>query len=439
MASIISSAVLPAAVSAPVLPPLRKIRANGASFAASLRSRGPRPLGSTFQGTPFQGAKIRAQRHYAAPAAGGAAVVAAASPKGTGKGTVVIEPDPRIPIVLLGASRIMSCHTFKSICLVSVVPCSLFWYNPLNGKATVVVKPDPRIPIVLLAAFHAVSCHHPFTSSCLVPVMPCCLFSSQNGNATVVVEPDPHHAARCVPMPCCRVSGALFLADNKLAAAPIGLLGAPARLPGAFSLPQTTRVRFVFGEEALETTRVRFVFGEEALEVRIGQQLESSGENVFVGGENKWRYDTFVNWEYDTFVNWEFWWASFPVLVYFKETQTRPEGQVHFFPIIANGKQRYDVMVERCGAYENTCPDGNGMQRYDNGKQLYDVMVERCGPSWHIMTTRVPSFPPSPSHPLPSSPSHPPQNGKQLYDNGKQLYDAMVERCGPSKGSGPSA
>ncbi|CAI5525617.1 unnamed protein product [Closterium sp. Naga37s-1] len=225
MASIISSAVLPAAVSAPVLPPLRKIRANGASFAASLRSRGPRPLGSTFQGTPVQGAKIRAQHQYAAPAAGGAAVVAAASPKGTGKGTVVIEPDPRIPIVLLG------------------------------------------------------------------------------------------------------VSGALFLEDNKLAAAPIGLLGALL---------------------AFQTTRVRFVFGEEALEVRIGQQLESSGENVFVGGENKWRYDTFVNWE--------FWWPSFPVLVYFKETQTRPEGQVHFFPIIANGKQLYDVMVERCGPSKGSGP-----------------------------------------------------------------------------------
>ncbi|CAI5536642.1 unnamed protein product [Closterium sp. Naga37s-1] len=225
MASMLSSAVLPAAISAPVLPPLRKIRANGANFAAPLTSRKPSPLGSAFQGTPVSRAKILAQRQQAAHAARGAAVVAAASPKGTGKGTVVVEPDPRIPIVLLG------------------------------------------------------------------------------------------------------VSGALFLADNKLAAAPIGLLGALL---------------------AFQTTRVRFVFGEEALEVRIGQQLESSGENVFVGGENKWRYDTFVNWE--------FWWPSFPVLVYFKETQTRPEGQVHFFPIIANGKQLYDVMVERCGPSKGSGP-----------------------------------------------------------------------------------
>ena len=37
---------------------------------------------------------------------------------------------------------------------------------------------------------------------------------------------------------------------------------------------------------------------------------------------------------YSTFVNWEFWWPNFPILVYFKESQTKPEGQIHFFPII---------------------------------------------------------------------------------------------------------
>ncbi|CAI7796978.1 unnamed protein product [Closterium sp. NIES-54] len=151
MASIISSAVLPAAVSAPVLPPLRKIRANGASLAVSMRSRGLRPLGSTFQGTPVQGAKIRAQRQYAAPAAGGAAVVAAASPKGTGKGTVVIEPDPRIPIVLLGASRIMSCHAIPSSrfawCLLCRALC--FGITLEMGRARSWLNP---IPIMLLAA-----------------------------------------------------------------------------------------------------------------------------------------------------------------------------------------------------------------------------------------------------------------------------------------------
>ncbi|KZV29594.1 nudix hydrolase 20, chloroplastic-like [Dorcoceras hygrometricum] len=83
-------------------------------------------------------------------------------------------------------------------------------------------------------------------------------------------------------------------------------------------------------------------------EVKIGDQLEESGENVFVGGKNRWKYSTFVNWE--------LWWPSFPILVYFKETQTKPEGQIHFFPVIFNGKQLYDVMVERCGPSKTSGP-----------------------------------------------------------------------------------
>jgi Protein of unknown function (DUF3119) len=66
----------------------------------------------------------------------------------------------------------------------------------------------------------------------------------------------------------------------------------------------------------------------------------SIGENVVVGGENSWKYNTFVNY---AFLPSE----DFPILVYFKETQT-PEsarveapivvdnlqGQAHFFPAI---------------------------------------------------------------------------------------------------------
>ena len=80
-----------------------------------------------------------------------------------------------------------------------------------------------------------------------------------------------------------------------------------------------------------QSQRVKFVFDDEALEVLIGEEAEES-ENAFVGGRNRWKYDTFVNWE--------FWWPSFPVLVYFKETQTKPEGQIHFFPIIFDGELR---------------------------------------------------------------------------------------------------
>ena len=63
-----------------------------------------------------------------------------------------------------------------------------------------------------------------------------------------------------------------------------------------------------------------------------------------VGGANSWRYDSFVNYDFLPSKN-------FPILVYFKETQTLTEsrvdapivvdsavGQPHFFP--ANRKRR---------------------------------------------------------------------------------------------------
>ncbi|KAG2650131.1 hypothetical protein PVAP13_1NG137100 [Panicum virgatum] len=131
------------------------------------------------------------------------------------------------------------------------------------------------------------------------------------------VVPDPDYR---LPIAILGIAGAFAYADNLLAAAPVGLLG----------------LLLLF-----QTTRVRFVFDNEALEVKVGDQLQESGENVFVGGKNRWKYSTFVNWE--------LWWPQFPILVYFKETQTKPEGQIHFFPVIFNGQQLYDVMVERAG------------------------------------------------------------------------------------------
>ncbi|XVE71445.1 hypothetical protein DITRI_Ditri10aG0150700 [Diplodiscus trichospermus] len=138
------------------------------------------------------------------------------------------------------------------------------------------------------------------------------------------VVPDPDYR---IPIVLLGIAGGLAYTDNLLPAAPVGLLG----------------LLLLF-----QTTRVRFVFDDEALEVKVGDQLEDSGENVFVGGKNRWKYSTFVNWE--------LWWPSFPILVYFKETQTKPEGQVHFFPVIFNGKQLYDVMVERAGPSKTSGP-----------------------------------------------------------------------------------
>jgi len=111
---------------------------------------------------------------------------------------------------------------------------------------------------------------------------------------------------------------------------------------------------------AFQTTTLRFTFDDEAFAL-VKADLSSTGENVVVGGANRWAYDSFVN--YDFFPS-----ESFPVLVYFKETQTpevnwnvgpgeqanSPEaiakgakpGQVHFFPAIANVADLKAAFVE---------------------------------------------------------------------------------------------
>ncbi|KAL3800368.1 hypothetical protein HJC23_003664 [Cyclotella cryptica] len=112
--------------------------------------------------------------------------------------------------------------------------------------------------------------------------------------------------------------------------------GIPLALFGLFLAYQTTTIRFTFDDNNFSLVKAN---------------MESSGENFVVGGENVWAYDKIVN--YDLFPS-----RSFPILVYFKETQTPEEfwnvgpgekansveaiakgavpGQVHFFPAIAN-------------------------------------------------------------------------------------------------------
>ncbi|KAK3001430.1 hypothetical protein RJ639_021830 [Escallonia herrerae] len=146
------------------------------------------------------------------------------------------------------------------------------------------------------------------------------------------VIPDPDYR---IPVVLLGLAGGLAYTNNLIPAVPTGLLGLLLLFQASKS-PQSP------------TTRVRFVFDGEALEVKVGDKLEEAGENVFVGGKNRWKYSTFVNWE--------LWWPNFPILVYFKETQTKPEGQVHFFPVIFNVKQLYDVMVERAGPSKTSAP-----------------------------------------------------------------------------------
>lgn len=70
---------------------------------------------------------------------------------------------------------------------------------------------------------------------------------------------------------------------------------------------------------AVQATRIRFVFDQDCFELKAvdndTKQLADSGENIVVGGANRWSYDSFVNWDFYPSVD-------FPILVYFKETQT---------------------------------------------------------------------------------------------------------------------
>lgn len=59
----------------------------------------------------------------------------------------------------------------------------------------------------------------------------------------------------------------------------------------------------------------------------LAASTASSGDNKLQGGGAN-------AWSLESITNWEFWWPGFPVLVYYKENQTRAEGQPHFFPII---------------------------------------------------------------------------------------------------------
>ena len=94
---------------------------------------------------------------------------------------------------------------------------------------------------------------------------------------------------------------------------------------------------------AFQTTTLRFAFDDDSFSL-VSASGNNIGENVVVGGENKWKYSSFSN--YDFLPS-----KDFPILVYFREDQTPVEnreevplvvdtleGQVHFFPAISNTK-----------------------------------------------------------------------------------------------------
>ena len=136
---------------------------------------------------------------------------------------------------------------------------------------------------------------------------------------------------KVVPEPCFNLGkGSLATAAGLMATGNLGggaLMGA---LGGLFTV---------------QAGRVRFEFDEDALELKIdsgGEVLASSGENKVVGGANRWAYDTFTDWFFIPS-------KDFPILMYFKETQTSPDGQVHFFPVVSNAAELHDAMMTKIG------------------------------------------------------------------------------------------
>lgn len=119
-----------------------------------------------------------------------------------------------------------------------------------------------------------------------------------------------------------------FGAHNILAGIPFGLLG-------ILLIVQTGKVRFVFDEEAMEV----FVAKKD----EKGEEINASRENFVVGGKNRWKYSTFTEWFFIPSKN-------FPILMYFKENQTSPQGQVHLFPVIMDGRVLFDCLTENVGS-----------------------------------------------------------------------------------------
>lgn len=114
---------------------------------------------------------------------------------------------------------------------------------------------------------------------------------------------------------------------------------------------QTSRVRCVFEKDSFEFYNVR----GPRLDYENGKaELVKKPDNYVSGTPNRWKYDTIIN--YGFFPS-----KDFPVICYFKETET-PEwkwnrwfaafdsygnGQPHFFPGICNVKKFKEQMELR--------------------------------------------------------------------------------------------
>ena len=125
--------------------------------------------------------------------------------------------------------------------------------------------------------------------------------------------------------------------------------------------PQCAIHAILGGFLSFQASRVRFRFSETDLDVVFIQPGESDGEAAKAetdsSGDNKLQGGGANKWSFESVQNWEFWFPGFPVLVYYKENQTREEGQPHFFPIIMDGKKLYEEMLTKMPKSVNEKPN----------------------------------------------------------------------------------
>jgi len=128
---------------------------------------------------------------------------------------------------------------------------------------------------------------------------------------------------------------------------------------------QTLRVRLIFEKDSFEFYNIK----GPSLDFEKGAYLERKPDNYVSGTVNRWKYDSIINW--GIFPSLEY-----PVIIYFKETETPKEqwgkwfaafdsygnGQPHFFPGLANARQ-FKEQMELRGVKRKEIPTFKSMRQ----------------------------------------------------------------------------
>ena len=115
---------------------------------------------------------------------------------------------------------------------------------------------------------------------------------------------------------------------------------------GAFLAFQASRVRFRFSDTDLDV-----VFIEPGADDSTARRGHRQQRRQQAAGRRRQQVVLRERHQLGVLV------PRLPVLVYYKENQTRPEGQPHFFPIIMDGKKLYEQMLEKMPTSVNPKPD----------------------------------------------------------------------------------